>query len=139
MAVSAMMREAMPTFPRYGRFQASGVSRAGVVIGFMTLIALSVFLTVGPTGQAASVHRFAASLIGQLPIPPHSLVAAVGVFGMFQIPQRTAAGDYRDGSKVVRRGRGAYGPFESQCVPGIIPCRVSLPLRNDKVSYKQQD
>src|SRR5207253_1041493 len=101
MADSAMMREAMPTFPRYGRFQAPGVSKAGVVIGFMTLIALS-----------------------------PSLVAAVRVFRMFQIPQRTAAGDCRDGSKIVRRRRGAYGPFESPCVPGIIPCRVSLPIRN---------
>src|SRR5213593_686348 len=110
MADSAMMREAIPTFPRYGRRHASGVSRAGVVIAFVALIALSL-----------------------------SLVAAVRVFRMFQIPQRTAAGNCRNRSKVVRRWRGAYGPFESPCIPGIIPCRVSLPIRNDEVRYKHQN
>src|SRR5437867_8353278 len=89
MADSAMMRAAIPTVPRYGRLHASGVSTAGVVIAFVALIALS-----------------------------RSLVAAVRVFRMLPIPQRPAAGDCRDGSKVVCRRRGAYGPFESPCVPG---------------------
>src|SRR5262250_1165297 len=107
MADSAMMREVIPTVPRYGRRHPSGVSRAGVGIEVVALIG--------------------------------SLVAAVRVFRMLQIPQRPAAGDCRDGRKVVCRRWGAYGPFESPCVPGIIPCNVSLPIRNDEVRYKHQD
>src|SRR5262245_50639593 len=42
MADSAMMREAIPTVPRYGRLHPSGVSKAGVVIEFVALIALLV-------------------------------------------------------------------------------------------------
>src|SRR5215468_9659087 len=68
-----------------------------------------------------------------------SLVSAVRIFRMLQIPQRPAAGDCRDGRKVVCRRWGAYGPFESPCVPGIIPCNVSLPIRNKEVRYKHQD
>src|SRR6266581_8049115 len=111
MADSAMMRAAIPTVPRYGRLHPSGVSRAGVVIAFVPLIAPA----------------------------PFSLVAAVRVFRMLEIPQRPPAGDSRDGSKVVRRRRGAYGPFESPCVPGIIPRPLSLPIRNDEVRYKHQN
>src|SRR5262245_2916857 len=110
MADSAIMREAIPTVPRYGRLHPSGVSRAGVVIASVALIARSL-----------------------------SVVAAVRVFRMLQIPQRPAAGDCRDRSKVVCRRWGAYGPFESPCVPGIIPCKSSLPIRNDEVRYKHQD
>src|SRR5262249_22143636 len=102
MADSAMMREAMPTVPRYGRVHPSGVSRAGVAVAFVALIAHSLFLSVGPNtyGFARSGSRFAArrfrytaaSLIGQWPIPLHSFVEAVRVFRMLQIPQRPAAG-----------------------------------------------
>src|SRR5215475_9858618 len=38
MADSAMMREAMPTVPRYGRLHPSGVASAGGVIAFVALI-----------------------------------------------------------------------------------------------------
>src|SRR5262245_35018329 len=107
---SAMMRAAIPTVPRYGRLHPSGVSSAGVAIEFVALIARSL-----------------------------SLVAAVRVFRMLQIPHRPAAGDGRDGRKVVCRRWRAYGPFESPCVPGIIPCKSSLPIRNDEVRYKHQD
>src|SRR5215813_13253887 len=110
MADSAMMRAAIPTVPRYGRLHPSGVSRAGVVIASVALIARSL-----------------------------SLVAAVRVFRMLQIPQRPAAGDCRDRRKVVCRRWGAYGPFESPCVPGIIPCNVSLPIRNDEVCDKHEN
>src|SRR5262245_3129727 len=107
MADSAMMREVIPTVPRYGRLHPSGVSRAGVGIEFVALIG--------------------------------SLVAAVRVFRMLQIPQRPATGDCRDGRKVVGRRWGAYGPFESPCVPGIIPCKSPFPIRNNEVRYKHQD
>src|SRR5437867_12044837 len=110
MADSAMMREAIPTFPRYGKLHPSGVSRAGVVIAFVALIALSL-----------------------------SLVAAVWVFRMLSIPQRPPARDCRDRGKVVCGRRGAYGPFESPCVPGIIPCKISLPKRNDEVRHKHHN
>src|SRR5262247_3430941 len=107
MADSAMMRAAIPTVPRYGRLHPAGVSRAGVVIAFVALIARSL-----------------------------SLVAAVRIFRMLQIPQRPATADCRDGRKVVCRRWGAYRPFESPCVPGIIPCNLSLPIRNEEVRYK---
>src|SRR5215831_331262 len=110
MADSAMMRAAIPTVPRYGRLHPSGVSRAGVVIAVVALIARS-----------------------------FSFVAAVRIFRMLQIPQRPAAGDCWYGCKVVCGWRGAYGPFESPCVPGIIPCKSSLPKRNDKVRYKHEN
>src|SRR5262245_13107723 len=111
MADSAMMRAAIPTFPRYGRLHLSGVSRAGVVIAFVALIA-----------------RF-----------PYSLVAAVRIFRMLQVPQGPAAGDCWDGRKVVCRRWGACGPFESPCVPRIIPCKSSLPIRNDEIRYEHQN
>src|SRR5262249_12159378 len=68
-----------------------------------------------------------------------SFVSAVRIFRMLQIPQRPAAGDCRDGRKVVCRRWGACGPFESPCIPGIIPCRSALPIRNDEVRYKHQN
>src|SRR5262249_42460762 len=110
MADSAMMRAAIPTVPRYGRLHPSGVSRAGVVIAFVALIARSLLL-----------------------------VAAVRIFRMLQIPQRPSAGECRDVRKVVCGRWGAYAPFESPCIPGIIPCNVSLPIRNEEVRYKHQD
>src|SRR5262249_50962165 len=114
MADSAMISAAIPTVPRYGRLHPSGVSSAGVVIASVALIARSLFLK-------------------------HSFVAAVRIFRMLQIPQWPTARDYRDGRKVVCRRRGAYGPLESPCVPGIIPCKSSLPVRNDEVRYKHQN
>src|SRR5215831_12355084 len=71
--------------------------------------------------------------------PTLSFVAAVRIFRMLQIPQWPAAGDCRDGCKVVCRWWRADGPFESPCVPGIIPCKSPLPIRNNEVRYKHQD
>src|SRR5215510_2863370 len=68
-----------------------------------------------------------------------SIVSAVRIFRMLQIPQRSAAGDCRDGRKVVCRRWGAYGPFESPSVPGIILCNVFLPIRNDEVCDKHEN
>src|SRR5262245_38999196 len=110
MADSAMMRAAIPTVPRYGRLQPSGVSRAGVVIASVALTA-----------------RYL------------SHVAAVRICRMLQIPQWPATGDCRDGRKVVCRRCVAYRTFESPCVPGIIPCESALPIRNNDVRDKHQD
>src|SRR5262249_19251483 len=72
-------------------------------------------------------HRLLTFFLG----PPHSLVATVRIFRMLQIPQRPATSDYRYGCKVVCGWWGAYGPFESPCVPGIIPCESPFPIRNN--------
>src|SRR6266699_4917644 len=68
-----------------------------------------------------------------------SLIAAVRVFRMLEIPQWTAAGDCWNRSEVVYGRRGAYGPFEIPCVPRIITGLRSFPIRNDKVGYKHQN
>src|SRR2546428_5938784 len=47
----------------------SGRSRITEAIGFSTLT-LSIFISVGPTGQPISVHRFAAFWNGHWPVPP---------------------------------------------------------------------
>src|SRR5262245_38887463 len=67
-----------------------------------------------------------------------SLVSAVRIFRMLQIPQRPAAGDCRDGRKVVCRRWRAYGPLESPCIPGVVPCKSPFPIRNNEVRHKHQ-
>src|SRR5262249_38748517 len=50
-----------------------------------------------------------------------SLIAAVRIFRMLQIPQWPAACDYGDGRKIIRGRRGGNRPFESPRVPRIVP------------------
>src|SRR5882724_1998664 len=57
---------------------------------------------------------------------------------MLQIPQRAAAGDGRNGSKVVCRWRRTHGPLESPRIPGVVPCFRSLEVRNNKVRHKHE-
>src|SRR5260370_14687040 len=101
MADSAKMRHAMPIFPRYGSFQARGLSGSGVAI----------------------------VLIRSIP----SLIAAVRVFWVLQIPQWPAARDCGERSKVVDRGRRTYGPFKSPGIPGIVSRFGSFEVRNNHV------
>src|ERR1700722_16702072 len=68
-----------------------------------------------------------------------SLIAAIGIFGMLQVPQGTAALDCRNGRKVIGWGRRTGGPFQCPCVPWIIAGLRSFEIRNDQVCYKYKD
>src|ERR1700756_1787695 len=68
-----------------------------------------------------------------------SLIAAIGIFRMLQIPQRSTARNRGNGHKVVRRRRRTDGPFQRPCIPRIIARLHSFEIRNDQVCYKYKD
>src|SRR5580765_7436636 len=72
-------------------------------------------------------------------ITPSSLVAAVGIFRMLQIPQRAPAGDARNGCEVVRRRWRTDGPFERPGIPRILSRVGALPVRQDQVCDEHED
>ena len=61
------------------------------------------------------------------------LVLPIGVFRMFQVPQRPAAVDGRDFFEVVRRRRRGGRPFQRPGVPRIVARRLAVPQRDDQV------
>src|ERR1700722_4366964 len=68
-----------------------------------------------------------------------SLIAAIRIFGMLQIPQGSAALDGRNGREVIRRGRGTDRPFQGPCVPWIIAGLFSLEIRNDEICNEHKN
>src|ERR1700685_1488585 len=62
----------------------------------------------------------------------HSLIAAIGVFRMLQVPQGAAARDCRNRRKVIRWGRRADRPFQCPCIPRVVTGSGSLEIRNDE-------
>src|SRR3954471_299476 len=68
-----------------------------------------------------------------------SLVTAIGIFRMFQIPQRAPAGDARNGWEVVSRRWRTDGPFERPAVPWILAGPGALPVGDDQVCDEHQD
>src|SRR6185295_20377272 len=104
-----MMNDTMPTTPRSGSVHTAGAAAARV--GSMSVATATALIT------------------------RPSLVAAVGVFRMFQIPERTPARDRRDRREVVRRRRGAHGPFECPGVPRIVSGPFAFPIRDDQVRH----
>src|SRR5262245_43009750 len=103
MAASPMMRQAMATWPRSGSFHSPGAASAGTAMASVVM---------------------ARSL---------SLVAAVRIFRMFQVPQRPAARHHRDGREVVRRRWRADRPLEGPGVPRVLAGRRPLPVRPDEI------
>src|ERR1051326_1260687 len=68
-----------------------------------------------------------------------SLVRAVRIFGMLQVPEWPAAGDHRDGRKVIGRRRRCYRPFQRPCVPRIVPRLIALPIGADEVPHENEN
>src|SRR5580704_7114931 len=97
-ADSATMRPAIATLPRSGRLQVAGACENGFA---SALIAFFLYL------------RLLSSFV-------RLFILAVWIFGMLQVPQRPPARNHWDGSKVIRRRRGACRPFECPGVPGVI-------------------
>src|ERR1700693_5558334 len=62
-----------------------------------------------------------------------SLIAAVGIFGMLQVPQWTATRHCRNRCKVIRRRRGTDRPFQCPRVPRVVTGTDSLEIRNYEV------
>src|SRR5216684_3189923 len=68
-----------------------------------------------------------------------SLIAAIGVFRMLQVPQGAAARDRRNGRKVIRRWWRTDGPFQCPCVPRVVTGPGSLEIRNYEVCYEHEN
>src|ERR1700735_3507757 len=68
-----------------------------------------------------------------------SLIAAIGILPMLQVPQGTAALDCRNRRKVIGRGRRAGRPFQRPCIPGIVTGSSSLEIRNDEVCNENEN
>ena len=68
-----------------------------------------------------------------------SLVAAVGIFRMFQIPERTPARDHRNRREVVRRRWRARGPLERPGVPGIFPALSPFKYETTRFAHKHEN
>src|SRR5580698_609983 len=68
-----------------------------------------------------------------------SLITAIGIFRMLQVPQGATARDYRNRRKVIGWGRGRYRPFERPCVPGIVTSSDSLEIRKDEVCHEHKN
>src|SRR6202030_4358515 len=67
-----------------------------------------------------------------------SLIAAVRIFWVLQVPQRSAARNSGDRSEVIFGGRRTYRPLQSPGIPGIVSGFCSLEVRNDQVQDKHQ-
>src|SRR6202035_642878 len=68
-----------------------------------------------------------------------SLIAAIGVFRMLQVPQGAAARDRRNGCKVIRRGRRTDGPFQCPRVPRVVTGSLSLEIGNYEVCQEHEN
>src|ERR1700722_20921994 len=68
-----------------------------------------------------------------------SLIAAIGIYRMLQVPQRASARDRRNGRKVIRRWRRTDGPFQRPRVPGIVTGSGSLEIRDDETCNEQEN
>src|SRR5260370_16647763 len=64
-------------------------------------------------------------------------VFPIRIFRVLEVPQRASAGDRGNGREVVGRRGGTRGPFESPCVPSIVPHHPSLPIRKDHIGPNQ--
>src|ERR1700728_4408489 len=81
--------------------------------------AIRQYIATGP--RAGSFHWSSASgmvMVGELMA---LLVLPVGVFGMLQVPQGTAALDFRNRREIVGWRRRRSGPFERPRIPWIAP------------------
>src|SRR5215469_1831930 len=70
---------------------------------------------------------------------PCSLVLPIGVFGMLQVPKRTAAADFRNGREIIMRRRRTYTPFERPSIPRITACELPSKIRPRKVTDENQN
>src|ERR1700691_4121681 len=68
-----------------------------------------------------------------------SLIAAIGVFRMLQVPQGASARNRRNGRKVIRSRRRTDGPFQCPRVPRIVTGSGSLEIRNYEVCQKNNN
>src|ERR1700683_2896314 len=68
-----------------------------------------------------------------------SLIAAIGVFRMLQVPQGASARNRRNGRKVIRSRRRTDGPFQCPRVPRIVTGSGSLEIRNYEVCQKHDN
>src|SRR5262249_46474075 len=67
-----------------------------------------------------------------------SVVAAVWIFRMFQVPQRPTACNRGNRGKVVGWWRRTCRPLKRPRVPGIVARLLAFPVRNDEVQNKDQ-
>src|SRR5580692_4029201 len=68
-----------------------------------------------------------------------SLITAIWIFRMLQVPQGAAACHCRNRRKVIGRGRRRCGPFQRPCVPRVVTGPGSLEIRNDEVGNEQEN
>src|SRR5260221_4423618 len=101
MAASATISQSIPTPPRSGSFQLSGVCGAG-----------------GTTAARAAALTWLAS----------SLVPPVRVFRVLEIPERPPALHHRQGGEVVGGRRRADRPFQGPRGPRVV-ARVLSPAK----------
>src|SRR5271154_331492 len=91
--------------------------------------AIAIFPRDGRSQAAAGFgHEVATAFIAV-----RSLIAAIGIFRMLQVPQGAAALDCRNDRKVVRGRRRTDAPFQRPCVPGIVTGSGSLEIGNYEV------
>src|SRR5580704_11078682 len=90
-------------------------------------------------GSCQPVVVFGNEVVTALIMISPSLIAAIGIFRMLQVPQGAAARDGRNGRKVIRRGRRTGGPFQCPRVPRVVTGPVSLEIGNYEVCYKHEN
>src|SRR5262245_7447622 len=105
-----MMNDTMPTTPRWGCDHTAGAAAALI-------------------GSRSAVMAL---------ITRSSLVAAVRIFRMLQVPERPPARDRRHGREVVGGRRRAHRPFERPGIPRISSRSGAFPVRNDQIRYEHE-
>src|ERR1700730_14018422 len=68
-----------------------------------------------------------------------SFVFPIGVFGMFEVPQRPPTLHLRNGPIIVFRGRRGGGPLQGPCVPWVAARWLAPDVRPDQVHQERQD
>src|ERR1700733_10854848 len=93
------------------------------------------------TGPRAGFHRLSGSTTtaDDALMDSPLLVMPVGIFGMLQIPQWTAAFYFWNDCKVIRRRGRGRGPLESPGIPRIASGDPATKVGPEKVSDKNQE
>src|SRR6266581_67818 len=119
MALSAMIRQVMPTTPLEGL--QSALDSSGTAPVAAPLVS---------KGIVAVVAFIECSLM--------SFVFPIGVAGVLDVPEGSATFDRGNFSEIIFRRRRTRGPFESPGIPGIVSSRSPFAQGYKNVYYKDE-